>query len=1541
MNVRRWRRLVVLCCVAGAGVLAAVAQGDSAPPGSRIVFAVAASNGWSIALAQPDGSNPRTIVSGSDLSPEPSLSPDRNRVAFSARAGARSSVETIGVDGTGRTRVSPRGIDAYSPSWSPDGRKIVFEGVNPVSGLTSIDVVGADGTGFSRLSGDGRDEAPDWSPDGKKIVFAARDDIYSMNADGTGRTAVTHFSGLPAGGRPAALNPRWSPDGRWILFTKLLLHPSGDDGEFTIAVIRPDGTGERQIRTTGGAPLAPRWTPDGSRIVFQICCKSGRFDVATMPVGGGSASVIARGESASAQPGSAGAGAASAGGSMALQAGTRVLSAGGAKFAAAAGPSITFTRNDLDLRPFGQVTEGNNVADIDGDGKLDIIVAGDNAIVWYHNPDWAPHLIATGRIGAGAMVLPLDVNGDGRIDIVTGSQNNPSCTEYCRTLWLENTGSDWVEHTIAETAYCHDLAVGDLNGDGRPDLVCDDQIASQIRWMQKPADPTQPWTVRLIDNRRALGNDIADIDGDGRLDVVVGRAWYRNQSSGTSWTRYAFTTLQQTCCSTVFDDFSKVNVKDVNGDGRPDVLATLFAETPLGQVWAFLAPANPYGGGWTSVQIDAGPRFSVHGQAVASFDGTSAVQFAVGETNYGGWSFGVNPSPELNVYRLDGAADQPSSWEKILVDRQGAHELRAADLDGDGLPDLTGDFENTDRLNPPTDGALHWWINTTAAGAGGAPQNVSLPAIAGAGREGSALVASTGTWNGDPASFAYQWLDCDSGGAACTAVTGAESATYVLSAGDVGGTVRVRVTATNAAGPAAATSAATGVIGIAAADGVPPGFDSVVTDAGCTGCTVTTLADGSFRAAVAGGTTDNDSAYAQLDFGGNTGLLGKTYVRTVVQLENGKSPSANLAILQERDVSGNLIYELYIAPDRTLRIYSPSGGISELGENSTTGVVVPNDGATAVRVEVAALANSSMVVRVNGVDKLTFDPLARATTGNPRFLRVGIDHYGAPATNDPISVVHASVAVTQAGWPGAPASPSAPSNIALPVIAGTASLGQILTASDGTWTNSPTSFVHQWSRCDAGGASCSPVGLDSPIYTLTAGDVGSTIRVQVTATNASGSATATSDPTAVVQIVASAPTNISAPTINGTASLGSTLTALNGSWSGSPPPTFSYEWQSCDVGGTGCTPIAGATDQSYVVQAVDEGNMIRVQVTATNASGSATATSDPTPVVQSSAPPSGGTFGTTAVGGLTHRLGGNYLEVSGPYTLASSSPVSKLTAYLEGGGSATGMRAVIYADDGNKRPGAVVAASQPVTVASGATAAWVDFLLPDVPTLPAGTYWLGLWSAKTSAIGSYDIVAGGGFYAPATYSATASPPASWPGGGSRDALSYSLYATLPLSGSTLGKTTVGGFTHKLGGSYLEVSGPYRLASTSSAGTLTAYLAGGVSDTGMRAVIYADDGSNQPGAFVAASQPLAVGSGAAGAWVDFLLPGSPTLPAGVYWLGLWSSRTSAFGSYDSVGGSGFYAPAPYSATQSPPASWPGGGSPDSHAYSLYATLGAGS
>src|SRR5205823_13849033 len=86
-----------------------------------------------------------------------------------------------------------------------------------------------------------------------------------------------------------------------------------------------------------------------------------------------------------------------------------------------------------------------------------------------------------------------------------------------------------------------------------------------------------------------------------------------------------------------------------------------------------------------------------------------------------------------------------------------------------------------------------------------------------------------------------------------------------------------------------------------------------------------------------------------------------------------------------------------------------------------------------------------------------------------------------------------------------------------------------------------------------------------------------------------------------------APANSSAPTISGTAAVGSTVTANPGTWTGSAPMTFQYQWQICGSDGSACHAIAGATTQTYKLTSTDQGNTARVAVTASNADGSNTA----------------------------------------------------------------------------------------------------------------------------------------------------------------------------------------------------------------------------------------------------------------------------------------------------------------------------------------------
>lgn len=95
---------------------------------------------------------------------------------------------------------------------------------------------------------------------------------------------------------------------------------------------------------------------------------------------------------------------------------------------------------------------------------------------------------------------------------------------------------------------------------------------------------------------------------------------------------------------------------------------------------------------------------------------------------------------------------------------------------------------------------------------GSAPINTILPAITGTATQAMTLTASDGTWTGSPTGYAFQWEDCNSSGASCSNISGATSGTYVLTASDIGDTIRVAVTATNASGSTSATSSQTGVV---------------------------------------------------------------------------------------------------------------------------------------------------------------------------------------------------------------------------------------------------------------------------------------------------------------------------------------------------------------------------------------------------------------------------------------------------------------------------------------------------------------------------------------------------------------------------------------------------------------------------------------------------------------------------------------------------------------------------------------------------------
>lgn len=159
-----------------------------------------------------------------------------------------------------RLTTSPR--DEFSPSWSPDGRRIVYR-VNPSrSDVGDIWSMRADGRGKVNLTRTPwvAEWSPAWSPDGRLIAYYSsargQGDVWVMRPDGSGRRNVT---------RSGTLNeyPSWSPDARRLVFN------SHRDGQFEVYSARLDGSRQVNLSRNAAKDQWPAWSPDGKLIAFM------------------------------------------------------------------------------------------------------------------------------------------------------------------------------------------------------------------------------------------------------------------------------------------------------------------------------------------------------------------------------------------------------------------------------------------------------------------------------------------------------------------------------------------------------------------------------------------------------------------------------------------------------------------------------------------------------------------------------------------------------------------------------------------------------------------------------------------------------------------------------------------------------------------------------------------------------------------------------------------------------------------------------------------------------------------------------------------------------------------------------------------------------------------------------------------------------------------------------------------------------------------------------------------------------------------------
>jgi hypothetical protein len=314
----------------------------------------------------------------------------------------------------------------------------------------------------------------------------------------------------------------------------------------------------------------------------------------------------------------------------------------------------TWKKHDINAEsPF----EAVGAADFDGDGQIDIF-SGDS---WYKAPTWERKKVREVPLNSGGNYhmdfgdMPMDVNGDGYTDLVT-------CSYFGRTVgWVQHPGADatqpWVQHDFDKAGPAEACHLIDINGDGRLDLL--PSLNNAVVWFDLVQQkPEVKWEKRMVGTEGVgHGVGVGDINSDGRLDIIVPKGWWEQPKDAIKdpWMFHADFKLGGTGIL--------ILGRDVDGDKLTDVVWGMGHN--YGLFWIRQLKNKDGSRGWGEKQEIDAKLPEVHTLVWADVDGNGTPALITGKRVYG---HEVEPgdldAPIVAAYRFN---RKSKAWVKDVI----------------------------------------------------------------------------------------------------------------------------------------------------------------------------------------------------------------------------------------------------------------------------------------------------------------------------------------------------------------------------------------------------------------------------------------------------------------------------------------------------------------------------------------------------------------------------------------------------------------------------------------------------------------------------------------------------------------------------------------------------------------------------------------------------------------------------------------------------------------------------------------------------------